>query len=81
MDSLSLRIGTSGWYYDEWVGPFYQKKKGMLTAYTKTFDTVEVNSTFYRYLMKAMECEVSYRFDGSGWVLGGHLTLYWANLW
>jgi uncharacterized protein YecE (DUF72 family) len=46
---LSLRVGTSGWYYDEWVGPFYERKKGMLTAYTKVFDTTEVNSTFYRY--------------------------------
>ena len=46
---MSLRIGTSGWYYDEWVGPFYDRKKGMFTAYTKVFDTTEVNSTFYRY--------------------------------
>jgi len=46
---VSLRVGTSGWYYDEWVGPFYERKKGMLTAYAKVFDTTEVNSTFYRY--------------------------------
>ncbi len=46
---MSLRVGTSGWYYDEWVGPFYERKKGMLTAYAKVFDTTEVNSTFYRY--------------------------------
>ncbi len=46
---MSLRVGTSGWYYDEWVGPFYDRKKGMLTAYAKVFDTTEVNSTFYRY--------------------------------
>ena len=46
---MSLRMGTSGWYYDEWVGPFYDRKKGMLTAYNKVFDTTEVNSTFYRY--------------------------------
>ncbi|MBL7167374.1 DUF72 domain-containing protein [Candidatus Bathyarchaeota archaeon] len=46
---MSLRIGTSGWYYDEWVGPFYDRKKGMFTAYTKVFDTAEVNSTFYAY--------------------------------
>ena len=49
MRALSLRVGTSGWYYDEWVGPFYDRKKGMFTAYTKVFDTTEVNSTFYRY--------------------------------
>jgi uncharacterized protein YecE (DUF72 family) len=46
---MSLRIGTSGWYYDEWVGPFYERKKGMFTAYSKVFDTTEINSTFYRY--------------------------------
>jgi uncharacterized protein YecE (DUF72 family) len=46
---MSFRVGTSGWYYDEWIGPFYEKKKGMLTAYTKIFDTSEVNSTFYRF--------------------------------
>jgi uncharacterized protein YecE (DUF72 family) len=46
---MSLRIGTSGWYYDEWVGPFYDRKKGMFTAYSKVFDTTEINSTFYRY--------------------------------
>ena len=46
---MSLRIGTSGWYYDEWVGPFYDRKRGMFTAYTKVFDTTEVNSTFYSY--------------------------------
>jgi uncharacterized protein YecE (DUF72 family) len=47
--AVSLIMGTSGWYYDEWVGPFYESKKGMLTQYTKVFNTTEVNSTFYRY--------------------------------
>jgi len=46
---LSLTIGTSGWSYDDWVGPFYDKKKGMFTRYMKVFGTAEVNSTFYRY--------------------------------
>ncbi len=49
VSSLSLLIGTSGWYYDEWVGPFYDRKKGMFTSYTKVFNTAEVNSTFYNY--------------------------------
>jgi uncharacterized protein YecE (DUF72 family) len=48
-----LRIGTSGWSYDDWVGPFYPeplrtKKKDWLEFYGKHFDTVEINSTFYR---------------------------------
>jgi len=42
-------IGTSGWYYDEWIGSFYDSKKGMFTRYSKVFNTTEVNSTFYRY--------------------------------
>ncbi|MBD3406655.1 MAG: DUF72 domain-containing protein [Candidatus Lokiarchaeota archaeon] len=43
-----LHIGTSGWSYeDDWVGPFYQSKKGMLGQYLDIFDTAEINSTFY----------------------------------
>jgi uncharacterized protein YecE (DUF72 family) len=46
-------LGTSGWSYKEWIGPFYSKKnKSMLRAYTKVFKTVEINSTFYRYPSK-----------------------------
>ncbi len=44
-----MRIGTSGWSYEEWIGPFYSESKGMLTQYAKTFRTVEVDSSFYRY--------------------------------
>jgi len=56
--SLSKRfdnifLGTSGWSYKEWIGPFYTKKdKSMLRAYTKVFKTVEIDSTFYRYPSK-----------------------------
>jgi len=46
---VSLIIGTSGWWYDEWVGPFYDRKKGMFTRYVEVFGTTEINSTFYRY--------------------------------
>ena len=48
-------MGTSGWSYKEWIGPFYfQKDKSMLRAYTKVFKTVEIDSTFYRYPTKGM---------------------------
>jgi uncharacterized protein YecE (DUF72 family) len=48
-------LGTSGWSYREWIGPFYKKGvKSMLSAYTKVFETVEINSTFYRYPTKGM---------------------------
>jgi uncharacterized protein YecE (DUF72 family) len=47
----SIRIGTSGWHYDHWRGPFYPEKlpaSEMLQFYTRHFDTVELNNTFYR---------------------------------
>ncbi len=44
-----MRVGTSGWSYKEWVGPFYNESKGMLNYYARVFNTVEVDSTFYRY--------------------------------
>jgi uncharacterized protein YecE (DUF72 family) len=48
-------LGTSGWSYKEWIGPFYSKEdKSMLRAYTKVFNTVEIDSTFYRYPSKGM---------------------------
>lgn len=45
------RIGTSGWQYDHWRGVLYPKdlpKKKWFSRYAETFDTVEVNNTFYR---------------------------------
>lgn len=50
---MTILIGTSGWSYDDWVGPFYPRemanKKGeRFTYYTRYFNTVEINSTFYR---------------------------------
>ncbi len=43
-------IGTSGWHYPHWVGPFYPQalpKKEFLSYYTRQFHTVELNNTFY----------------------------------
>lgn len=46
-------LGTSGWSYREWVGPFYAKgEKSMLKAHSKVFKTAEINSTFYAYPSK-----------------------------
>jgi uncharacterized protein YecE (DUF72 family) len=51
MDKIFL--GTSGWSYRDWIGPFYtEKDKSMLNAYSKVFKTVEIDSTFYRYPSK-----------------------------
>jgi uncharacterized protein YecE (DUF72 family) len=45
------RIGCSGWNYDDWRGPFYppgEPRRRWLEIYAEHFDTVEVNTTFYR---------------------------------
>jgi len=45
-----IRVGTQGWNYDAWVGPFYPagtRPVDFLTIYSRAFDTVEVDSTFY----------------------------------
>jgi len=45
-----IRLGTSGWSYREWVGPFYpDSKTRMLSHYSQVFRTVEIDSTFYSY--------------------------------
>ncbi|MBX4210495.1 DUF72 domain-containing protein, partial [Candidatus Parcubacteria bacterium] len=45
-----IYIGTSGWTYKDWHDEFYPKeiKKGFLTYYATEFNSVEINSTFYR---------------------------------
>jgi len=45
-----IYLGTSGWSYDEWVGPLYEtKKNSKLRAYSRVFATAEIDSTFYAY--------------------------------
>lgn len=47
----AVHIGTSGWHYKHWRGPFYPEKlpaSKMLEFYAQHFDTVELNNTFYR---------------------------------
>ncbi|HLH00511.1 MAG TPA: DUF72 domain-containing protein [Bryobacteraceae bacterium] len=47
----SVFIGTSGWHYKHWRGPFYPQRfpaDKMLGFYCQYFDTVELNATFYR---------------------------------
>ena len=46
-----VRIGTSGWHYDSWRGPFYPDKlprKDQLQYYASQFGTAELNGVFYR---------------------------------
>jgi uncharacterized protein YecE (DUF72 family) len=46
-----IRVGTSGYSFVDWVGPFYPSgtpRGGMLDEYVRHFDVVEINSSYYR---------------------------------
>jgi len=47
----TIRIGTSGWHYDHWVGPFYPdgtKAAAFLALYAEQFAAAEINNTVYQ---------------------------------
>jgi uncharacterized protein YecE (DUF72 family) len=46
-----IRVGCSGWNYADWRGVLYPPgcpQRKWLARYAEVFDTVEVNTTFYR---------------------------------
>lgn len=46
-----VRVGCSGWVYNHWRGDFYPagiSTTGWFEHYARTFDTVEINNSFYR---------------------------------
>jgi uncharacterized protein YecE (DUF72 family) len=46
-----LYVGTSGWHYPHWQGPFYPENlpgKDWLAYYAGRLSTVEINNSFYR---------------------------------
>ena len=48
---MSILIGTSGYSYQDWVGPFYPKgtrKQDFLSYYAQRFNTCELNFSYYR---------------------------------
>jgi uncharacterized protein YecE (DUF72 family) len=45
-----IRIGTMGWSYQDWVGPFFPpgtRPASYLAEYARIFDCVELDTTFY----------------------------------
>ena len=45
-----VRLGTQGWNYPSWVGPFYPegtRPADFLRTFARAFATVEIDSTFY----------------------------------
>jgi uncharacterized protein YecE (DUF72 family) len=56
-----ILLGTSGFSYDDWCGPFYPRnlsKNQWLSFYANHFNTCEINMTYYRipslYQMQSM---------------------------
>ncbi len=50
-DESRILVGTSGYSFTDWVGPFYPpgtRSGDFLSFYSRHFDAVEVNSTYYR---------------------------------
>lgn len=59
MNWVKAHIGTSGFYYEHWRGILYPEglaKSHWFEYFTKEFETVEMNSTFY-HLPKAKTVE------------------------
>jgi uncharacterized protein YecE (DUF72 family) len=51
LDGGRSYIGTSGWHYESWLGPFYparHPKPKLLAFYTGVFSATEINLSFYR---------------------------------
>lgn len=49
---MGIHIGTSGWSYDHWQGvlyPYPTPVQKRLAYYVQKFQTVELNSSFYRW--------------------------------
>ncbi|WP_106850239.1 DUF72 domain-containing protein [Blastococcus sp. Marseille-P5729] len=49
---MTVLLGTSGWTYDSWTGPFYPAElpaRRKLEYYAQTFATVELNASYYRW--------------------------------
>ena len=53
----NILVGTCGWSYDDWLGPFYPPgtpPSEFLARYAEQFNIVEVDSSFYRIPSVAM---------------------------
>jgi len=51
-----IYIGTSGYFYKNWVGEFYPsslKSFEFFDYYSNVFNTLELNSTFYKIPKKS----------------------------
>jgi uncharacterized protein YecE (DUF72 family) len=68
-DKPRIRIGPAGWSYKDWEGIVYPKKPGgkfdPLEYLARFFDTIEINSSFYRPFTAATAKSWAQRVAGS----------------
>ena len=81
----TLYLGTSGFAYDEWKGPFYPEKlkqREMLPFYAGRFNSVEINYTFRQ--QPAEKTLLTWRDlvpDGFAFTLKAHQRItHWLRL-
>jgi len=77
--ALDIRVGTSGYSFADWVGPFYPpgtRSGEFLEHYARHFGCVEVNSTYYGMPRpKVMEHMAARTPDAFGFVVKLHQSL------
>jgi uncharacterized protein YecE (DUF72 family) len=78
----TIHIGTSGWSYEHWKGPFYSRRlrsRDMLGEYAKSFLTAEINSSFYR-LPAAATLESWYEATPPGFIFAAKASRYITHM-
>jgi uncharacterized protein YecE (DUF72 family) len=62
-----IKVGTCGFSYPEWKGPFYPERlspQRMLTHYARHFPAVEINSTYYHIPPARRMADLAKRAEG-----------------
>jgi uncharacterized protein YecE (DUF72 family) len=65
---MAIHVGTSGWSYDHWHGVLYPhgiRRRERLAYYLPRYDTVELNSSYYRWPKDAAFAGWRRRMPGS----------------
>lgn len=62
---MTIFVGTCGWSYKEWVGPFYpQGIRPSIGYYSNFFNAVEIDSTYYAIPTASAFASTMKRMDG-----------------
>jgi len=62
MQPATIEIGTSGWKFDDWAGPFYPVRvpqSRWLEYYAARFSIGEINSTYYRIAPRSVYAAIA----------------------